>query len=615
MRPIDDPAHLHPGSTLYHSAFGFARVREVAGDAVHLDWERAGAHLPREVRFDNLRRVYARCEDQGFFHRAVVSPDALRDTLHGRPGDALVWLLDDLNAPQRVRDVMDWFVGRNLFTPKTFVRWWGTAEDLLRSDHRLQLDGEWIRRVDAAEPVRLVQLEPGLVPSIADETLSAPLAAPTDDDSFDDDTLMDTADVAFPEPVPLVDAQPPTRSFVTVGRALADSLHRALNAGRPAMPSALSTVLHPDGTVEIETPDGGGWGDPDPAGAVHAAAVVLLQAFLGRPPPPQLDPADLLPFVRHRLPELPPSALAPLATALSADPPERPTPAAWLLQWRQVEHAERERQQMLDPEAPLKVGFDSHIGRVKLMQMQTNQDCLFAGHRGHRRLLVLCDGISVSDAGRGDLASKLATQAVGRLWENTPLDRVNTRRLAERALHLANRTICERALKLANGDLTHRLPMGTTIILAMTHGNRVHLAWLGDSRIYLLGEYGVALVSADDNVSGERFLAWCDGVARAWNPSGHALVRYLGHFDSSWSPAPFAAHHVELVLRPGERLLLCSDGITDYIDAHESGVARRIGEACQVPDPDEACRSLVNLANRLGGGDNASVFLLQVGRS
>ena len=343
---------------------------------------------------------------------------------------------------------------------------------------------------------------------------------------------------------------------------------------------------------------------------MRAAACVLLEAYTGRSLTPTVEPGDTLPHLRHRLPDVPPASIAPLFTALERNPALRPTAEAWARQWAEVVRADSEREADADLSRPVAVGYDSHIGRMKLLQNQVNQDSLYLGTRGANRLLVLADGISVSDTGRGDLASRLTTTAIGRLWENIPDDQFRPRRLLERALHLANRTVCERSLRIANGDLRQRLPMGTTVVACLMLGNRAHLAWLGDSRAYLIGPYGISLLTADDNVSGERFQLWCDGLSRTWSPSGHALVRYFGHFDEDQSPAPFPSHRAELVLRPGERLVICSDGITDYIDPTEPGVARRMWECCHDGDPDEACRRLVNLANRLGGGDNASVMIV-----
>jgi protein phosphatase len=624
MRPIRDDERLSPGDTLFHTAFGFARVGATDDDEVALAWESGGGHLPPTITTEAARRVYLRCPPGGFFHRTVHDLDALRDDLHTNPAEVLVALLDDLEEPQRARDIMDWLIGRNLLTAKTFVRWWGISESMLRADARLELDGEWVRRRDVDAPLKLTQLEPDLVapdPNVDDADVGV-----VEDDPEPPPSRL----TALVDPIALVEARPPARTLPSVGLALARALRDAHAVGRHLAPTALNTTLLPDGSVRVgdfdaaadpvtgEVRHGSIPGDAAPevtwpaltAADVRAAACVLLEAYTGRSLPPTIEPGDVLPHLRHRLPDAPPSSLAPLFAALDRNAALRPSAEAWARQWDEVVRAEADREANADPARAVTVGYDSHIGRMKLLHNQVNQDSLYLGTRGANRLLVLADGISVSDAGRGDLASRLTTTAIGRLWENIPDDHIRPRRLLERALHLANRTVCERSLRIANGDLRQRLPMGTTVVACLMLGNRAHLAWLGDSRAYLVGPYGISLLTADDNVSGERFQLWCDGLSRSWSPSGHALVRYVGHFDEDQTPAPFPSHRAELVLRPGERLVICSDGITDYIDPTEPGVARRMWECCHDGDPDEACRRLVNLANRLGGGDNASAMVV-----
>lgn len=615
MRPILDPQRLQPGTTLYHSAFGFASVADVGAHDVRLDWERAGAHLPHKVAFDNLQRVYTVCGEQGFFHRALKHPDAMRQVLHDRPADAMAWLLEDLGSPQRMRDVMDWLVGRDLFTAKTFVRWWGTAEGLVRADGRMTLEGDWLHLRGSDEEdddPGLVQLAPATVATVA-EVDPASSIYDTEDDGDDATATLVTA-YAPVGAVPLGTSNPPATSLPEVGRAVADALARAHGEGQLVHPQADATILQPDGSVTFDPtdPSDASWAEPpSPAADVRQAAAVLMEAFLGRAIPNGADPAELLPHLRHRLPDLPPSALAPLVAALQPEPDQRPTASEWADHWQRICHVAANRPDDLDLRAPLHAGYDSHVGKVKLLVTQTNQDRLWVGARGLHSLFVLADGISVSDAGSGELASWLAVQSVARLWQAVPLDRVSPRKLLDRAHQLGNRAICERALRAAGGDLTGRMPMGTTIVTAVAQGNRVHVAWLGDSRAYLVGPWGVSQLTADDNVSGERFSAWCQGRTGSWRSDGHALVRYLGHFDAlATTPAPFAAHHTALVLRPDERLVICSDGITDYLGHHEAAVARRLGDLAREGEVDAAARRLVDAANSEGGGDNASVLVI-----
>lgn len=614
MRPIADPAALKPGATLYHSAFGFARVTGREVDGVALSWERPGAHLPGHVRFDNLRRVYALCAEDGFFHRALHDRAALVDTLQVRPADALAWLLDDLAGPQRLRDVMDWLVGRDLFTPKTFVRWWAQAEAAVRADARMSVEGEWLHPRDAgAAPARpgIAQLDPAGDPKA--------VAARVDDLAWDDDTT-DTAEFAAPDdstttelvlpldPVLLAEVRPPGNAWATLGHALAAALATRHATERLVLPSIDVCRLHPDGTISF---DDDAAPCADAATAVHRAASTLVEAFCGRAIPPGVDPASLLPHLRHVCPDLPPSALAPLVTAWHVDPGARPDPFAWADKWASIEGRELDRSARARTQVSLRAGYDSHVGRVKLLLTQVNQDALLLASRGPALIAAVADGISLSDAGTGDLASRLAVQALGSVWHRAPIGRLPPGRVVERAMTVANTAICEASELAAGGDLTGRMPMGTTCLVAAAEGNRVHLSWVGDSRAYLVGPWGCALLTADDNVSGQGFVAWCDGSARAWHADGHALVRYLGHFDTAGRPAAFRPHHAEVVVLADERLVLLSDGVTDYLHPHEAEVARQIGALARDGSPDAAARALVCAANAAGGGDNASVIVLE----
>jgi serine/threonine protein phosphatase PrpC len=308
--------------------------------------------------------------------------------------------------------------------------------------------------------------------------------------------------------------------------------------------------------------------------------------------------------------------LAPLDVALHPDPSVRPANGlAWLAAWQHAAVSEENRGHTpADPNARLQVGYDSHIGRSKILLGQTNQDAIWVSTRGPLSLLVVCDGISTANAGSGDVASSIATHVLANLWDQA-LPRLSSRRQSEirdfldRALRTANTAVCDAALRIAGGNLDGRVPMGTTLVTAISHGNQVHLAWLGDSRAYLLGPYGASLLTADENQACERLKAWHLGYIESWEATGFALVGYLGHFNELARAEALPAHHATFTLLPGERLLLMSDGISDYLGEHHPEVAHVLAAVGRQDDPDETSRALVGLANRAGGGDNCSIVV------
>lgn len=607
MDEIDDAASLAVGAVVFHPAFGYATVRGQVEGGVSLMWDPPAVHLPVEVNDDALRTSWMRVNEGSLVHGAIVDPEATRRQFLDRPADALVSLLQETEPDWAIRDLMDWLIARRLFTAKTFVRWWGTEAPNVRADARVSLEGDRLalRRDDAEAPV---------LAQIARDVASAP-RSPVPEDTPE----LGGAPFRWPDAaVPLQQLGLDARGLLRVAHAAACALADAHGRAEVVAPFTGTVIVAPEGVRFLE-----GDADRSPrrpgeiAGSqadVYAVATLLVEAMVGRTTPPGLEAGELLAFLRHRLPELPPSALGPLGDALRPRPAHRPAAAAWRDAWAAAIDAERARRTPAPASGrALSVGYDTHVGRVKVLKTQVNQDALFVGQRGNELLVVVADGISVADAGRGEQASHLAVSAIGRLWENLGTQGealADPTRFLDAGLALANRLIAERAQKAVGGSLVGRMPMGTTCTVALCRGDHVHLAWLGDSRAFLLSPRGGALLTADDNVSGERFVPWCDGKLSTWQPTAHGLTRFLGHFNTDWEPTPLPAHHYGMRLLPEERLLLCTDGVTDYLTSHEADLGARLASLAATAPLDEAAHAVVHAANRGGGGDNITVAVL-----
>lgn len=411
--------------------------------------------------------------------------------------------------------------------------------------------------------------------------------------------------------------------IVAVGSELARTLSQHHANHQLVNPSLRATVVHSNARVSIDKgikanpllPVDEG---PGPRGDVYAAAALLVEAALGRRWSNGVAPDRVVPYLRH-VADLPPSVLAVLDAAMQPNPSRRPAAYGWLDRWEQVVDAEERRAKAkYRANARVRVGFDTHIGKLKILHSQTNQDALYVSNKGSRSLLVVCDGISTATAGSGDLAAAIAAQVIANLWDQALPRMVDSTgpeitRFLDKALETANRAVCEAAIRLAGGSMEGKVPMGTTAVVTVAHGNRLDIAWLGDSRAYLVGPYGASLLTADQNQAGNRLGQWYRGERPHWDPAGYALVGYIGHFDEEMTPTPLEAQHASLTLLPDERLVVCSDGITDYLGGNHSDVAEALA-ACVMQDNDleEAARTLVNQANRGGGGDNATVIVAGV---
>lgn len=348
--------------------------------------------------------------------------------------------------------------------------------------------------------------------------------------------------------------------------------------------------------------------------------LVIEQLIGPLPPGEQLHEAEL-PFLVAR-PDIPLELLAVAVESLSHEPDDRPANGLALLERltiAQAMHGLRNRAPW-QRDARLAAGFDTHIGLFKSLMSQTNQDAFLVVGDPDLAMFAVADGISLCTAGSGDRASQLMIRSLRHAW-NTQGSRLRhatseqVHAFLVQALRDANTSVCEGALKAADGDLSRHVPMGTTVLVALSLGNRVHLAALGDSRAYLIGVHGVAPLTYDQNLQSSRLRAHLAGRNVQWDEPGHALLGYGGHFDAEGHPALPEVYARTVTVLPGEWLVLCTDGFSDYAAAEESGVVRVLQQAIKAtegaangPTAMDLARRLVSFANRGGGGDNVTVL-------
>jgi protein phosphatase len=143
---------------------------------------------------------------------------------------------------------------------------------------------------------------------------------------------------------------------------------------------------------------------------------------------------------------------------------------------------------------------------------------------------------------------------------------------------------------------------GATVVLALVRGGQALVAHLGDSRAYLWRAGRLEQLTRD-HTRVRRLLdsGRISPEEAARYRSGGGPVRYLG------MAGPAVPDLRRLDLRPGDQLLLCSDGLTGMVsDADLLAVLDR-----RLP-PEEACRLLIAAANQAGGKDNVTALVLAV---
>jgi PPM family protein phosphatase len=147
----------------------------------------------------------------------------------------------------------------------------------------------------------------------------------------------------------------------------------------------------------------------------------------------------------------------------------------------------------------------------------------------------------------------------------------------------------DRAIRAEAALCAEWADMGTTVVVLTVHGDEAFCVNVGDSRCYLMREDVLVQLSADDSPM--------PGGMRS-----NVVTQTLGGGAGGVRP-----HLLTTKLVPGDRFLLCSDGLTDYVcvDRVEE---RLVAE----PDGLETVRNLLRDALDAGGGDNVSALLVTI---
>jgi protein phosphatase len=211
--------------------------------------------------------------------------------------------------------------------------------------------------------------------------------------------------------------------------------------------------------------------------------------------------------------------------------------------------------------------------------------------RGH--LFMVADGMGAHAA--GELASKMASESIGhtyrKLLDRAPLDALRHAVLA------ANASIHDRGQ--ANAEFQG---MGTTCSVLVLLPRSAIIAHVGDSRVYRLRQATL------DQLTFDHSLVW-EMMAAGQMPRGE-VASFIPKNIITRSLGPHADVQVDLEgpipLQVGDTFLLCSDGLSGQVQDEE------IGAILSVLSPQEAVRTLVDMANLRGGPDNITAVVVRV---
>lgn len=231
------------------------------------------------------------------------------------------------------------------------------------------------------------------------------------------------------------------------------------------------------------------------------------------------------------------------------------------------------------------------VGRVR----EHNEDSAFLGPR----LALVADG--VGGAAAGEVASATTAHVVVNHLMGQRLHDVA--QVLTRAVDAATESI----VRGVEAD-PRRAGMATTLTALATDGRQVVMAHVGDSRAYRLNSGGLSQLSTDHTYV-QQLLdhGQIEAGAARRHPWRHVVLKSISAAQgASRDTLGGGADIVTLDVEPGDRLLVCSDGLTDLVTDDQ------IAELLREPDPRTAGSALVASALDAGGTDNVTCLVLDL---
>jgi len=234
----------------------------------------------------------------------------------------------------------------------------------------------------------------------------------------------------------------------------------------------------------------------------------------------------------------------------------------------------------IDEKSMLESKSVCHQGKVR----ERNEDsCVASETLG---LWLIADGVGGN--GNGDVASQLATQTIER--------KIRQGSELASAITGAN-TAIEQAIE-SDESLSN---MATTIVACRFDHHRFELAWVGDSRAYLIDASGISQISSDHNLAASLYERGELTREQANRHSGqHELTQALGQMTLNNVPISLGELH------DGDFLLLCTDGLSGVLSDQQLYQIIHQADSIEV-----ACERLLQRVLESGAPDNVTFSLIQ----
>jgi serine/threonine protein phosphatase PrpC len=248
----------------------------------------------------------------------------------------------------------------------------------------------------------------------------------------------------------------------------------------------------------------------------------------------------------------------------------------------------------------VRLGYCTDTGRIRKINEDSfswsdpGEDKLAIIKKG--RLYVVADGMGGYSG--GEIASELAVRTLVAEYEEADSGDIPSNLI--HAIIAANLRIYEESIKIGTQG------MGTTLICAVIHENDLIIGQVGDSRAYLARKDQFIFITQDHTLVNEWVRTKVISPEEALvHPQRHILNRVLGK-KIEITPQVYPP----ITLQGGDKILLCTDGISGYLDD------RQILATLQAnPDPQDSANGLIQFADTMGGEDNSTALVIVVQKS
>jgi protein phosphatase len=365
------------------------------------------------------------------------------------------------------------------------------------------------------------------------------------------------------------------------------------------------------------------------------SAALLIYALLAKRAPidADLDP-NLLVSPRVFRPECPLGIWPSLQACLEANPARRIGHARGLTRLLEkararLIHEARAAEEQRD--VVLEAWAEQHTGLAKARRGSGQQDrALSATDEGGRiGMYIISDGVSRSKWGDGAFAAEQVELAALQRWAGLEKGGAAALSLNHTQRGDVMRQISRSAGKRISAEINAKYAplanepnqvMSATLCAMFVVNGEASIGNLGDSRAYLIRDGEIEQITIDHDRCTDALRMGLSFREAAGVQMGTALTRVVGRViiddDGNSRPDPFDPEMSRIRLLAGDRVVLCSDGVADFVAGAGAPEAEHdkaiLDTALAFEDPARAAFELVVLANRAGGFDNISCVIVAV---